>query len=1057
MHRIRLLLFLFSISSGIHAPLFAQSIPEVQTGFGTVTIDDGLSQGFVYGGVQDKDGFVWLATADGLNRYDGNSVKVYRNNPDDPYSLPDNFVWQVAEDGNGNLWIGTASKGLILFDREYEKFYPVPLPYDTVNNIQAHTIYRLHYTDKRLFVKLPNVLLILNPEKIIPGKYTPEELKVRLKIIAAEKMADRLNESVLFEGNTFWKLTNDSAVFFTPDAALQHWKATLSFTARDLGLPAISLYTGYYKFPGENKLCIIKENKIYVYDIDKRNMVFEKTLECSPVKYNFQFIEFDGKLFFIEPCTGLSIYEMDLHSCQLKRYLFDGKHTILQFLFKDKTGVIWLKTDAKGLILLNRQLNAFHKADIGRYVHGSKTMITCYENEIREFSTETGTSKVLINREDYTGDKFDLRYKFDFRFEFIDHNGIYWRKKSDNTLVSYNSITKKFNEYKLGFKNITYLFEDKKNYLWVFQVGFDKDNHAYLSKLDTGYTKVLQAFQFPVLRPYEGRFLNGYWQDEKGVFWFATPAGLFRFDPDAGTENKIWKHWKNIHGDTTSLAADNLNCLCPDPKEPSKYLWLGTRGYGFDRFEISTGKCLHYTDKDGLPNNMAYDILPDEFGNLWISTNKGLSCFTPPGPPTPKGGDNGNNINSPFGGRGAFRNFTEEDGIAGNEFNGLEGKKISSGELFFGGVEGITWFRPAEVLKQQPAMPLQFTSLSLNNKEVNWKENTTALPAPISYAKTIMLKPEENIFSVSFSTMDFRNKSNKLYKYYLEGFDKTWQSTGTKNEATYTNLDPGDYVFHVTGTNCDGVWNEKGNLIKVTVLPAWYETAWFKIIVFLFIAGGLYGFYRYRLMQALKLQKLRNRIASDLHDEIGSTLSSISLFGEVARKNINNNPGKTDNLLEQINEYTSDMMDSMGDIVWTINTRNDNFDNLINRMRAFSSKVMETREVNFVFNAPVTGAIGHLDMTQRKNVYLIFKEAVNNAAKYSCCKNLHIDVTDENGLLKVCIKDDGKGFDTGASLANSTSGNGLINMKKRAGELKGNLEIKSKTGAGTHIELTVKI
>jgi signal transduction histidine kinase len=223
------------------------------------------------------------------------------------------------------------------------------------------------------------------------------------------------------------------------------------------------------------------------------------------------------------------------------------------------------------------------------------------------------------------------------------------------------------------------------------------------------------------------------------------------------------------------------------------------------------------------------------------------------------------------------------------------------------------------------------------------------------------------------------------------------------------------------------------------------------------VASAVYTLYRYRLRQVLKMQSLRNRIAGDLHDEIGSTLSSISLFGEVARKNINNNPAKADNLLEQINEYTSAMMDSMGDIVWTINTRNDSFDNLINRMRAFSSKVMETREVNFVFNAPVTGAIGHLDMTQRKNVYLIFKEAVNNAAKYSCCNKLQVDITDENSLLKVCIKDDGNGFDTGASLANSTSGNGLINMKKRAEELKGNLEINSKAGAGTYIELTVKI
>lgn len=1014
----------------------AQAVKELPAPLGTLTVDDGLSQGLVYGGIQDKDGLIWLATADGLNRYDGSSFKIYRHNPDDPYSLPENFITQVAEDGNGNLWVGTMTKGLFLFDRFSEKFYPVPLPYVSLKE-QAHSIFTLQYHDKRLYAGLPDNLIVINTEKISPGYYAAGTLTQRLKMATILPVkSGEFMKGFYMQENSFWNYQNDTATFFSPDAALQHWTGK-SFTAHDLRLASISPESRFYKYPGENKICILNENKIYVYDLERRTLVFQQSLESTGKYCWIHFAAIDGKLIFSNPDLGHCIYELNLNSYELKKYTFSNDIKHRDVLFKDKTGVLWMNTDAAGMALFNRHLNVFHKHSIGRYVYGSKTMLTCYNQEIFEFSTETGINKVVIPKKD-----FSPKY-FEFVFEFIDHNGIYWRVKSKSTLLSYNSNTKKFREYDLGFQNIFLLFEDKKNYLWVMQLGIDKDNYVYLSKMDTAHTKVLQTFKFPVLLPFrDTRFLTGYWQDANEVFWFATISGLFRFNPDANDEKKIWKQWKNIPGDNTSLASDQLNCICPDVKASEKYLWLGTRGSGFDRFEIATGKCLHYTDKDELPNNVAYDILPDEFGNLWISTNKGLSCFTLPTRENQKG---------------TFRNFTEQDGIAGNEFNMLGGKKLATGELFFQGVKGTTWFRPAEVLQQQPAAPILFTSLSLNNKEVNWKEDSTTLPAPVSYAKTITLEPGEKIFSIRFETIDFRNKSNKLYKYYLERFDKTRLAPGTKNEATYTNLNPGHYVFHVTGTNCDGVWNKKGNSIEVIVLPEWYQTLWFKILVFLFIAGGLYGFYRYRLRQAIKLMKLRNRIAGDLHDEIGSTLSSISMFGEVARKTLRTKPAEADVLLRQINDSTTEMMESMSDIVWTINTSNDKFSNVVNRMRAFAVQVLESKDI--ALNMEVDDAFQNLklDMVQRKNIYLILKEAINNAAKYSQCKNVWIEVIIKHNLLLIIIKDDGKGFATELPADGILGGNGIHNMKSRAAELGGEVEIISEGGKGTSVKLHLKI
>jgi signal transduction histidine kinase len=274
--------------------------------------------------------------------------------------------------------------------------------------------------------------------------------------------------------------------------------------------------------------------------------------------------------------------------------------------------------------------------------------------------------------------------------------------------------------------------------------------------------------------------------------------------------------------------------------------------------------------------------------------------------------------------------------------------------------------------------------------------------------------------------------------------------------VTYTNLNPGTYTFHVKGTNSDGVWNEKGNSIKIIILPAWYQTWWFRALLALVIAGGLYGLYRFRVRQLLKMATLRNRIASDLHDEIGSTLSSISLYGESAKKMMPDHEA-AGKVLTKINDSTAEMMEAMSDIVWAVNTQNDRFDNLANRMRNYAVQVTEAKEVSLHFTDNENIPALQLNMDQRKNIYLIFKEAVNNAIKYSGCKNLWVTFTKENHFLVILIRDDGKGFAKNDSAdghqSNKFGGNGIMNMKNRAAEMHATLQISSSFNEGTHIVL----
>ena len=221
----------------------------------------------------------------------------------------------------------------------------------------------------------------------------------------------------------------------------------------------------------------------------------------------------------------------------------------------------------------------------------------------------------------------------------------------------------------------------------------------------------------------------------------------------------------------------------------------------------------------------------------------------------------------------------------------------------------------------------------------------------------------------------------------------------------------------------------------------------------------LYLLYRYRLHQVLKIEKLRNRIASDLHDEIGSTLSSISLYSAAAKTMVTGNEA-ANTILSKINDNTTDMMEAMSDIVWAINTRNDGLDNLANRIRSFAVQMTEAKNIQLHFMENKDLPSMPLDMEQRKNIYLVFKEAVNNAVKYSCCQNLWVSFVSESHVLKMKIKDDGKGFTTYQPANNnkvngSLGGNGITNMKNRAEQIKGTLFISAENGGGTEITLHV--
>lgn len=990
-------------------------------------VKQGLSQGMINCIYQDKEGYIWIATKDGLNRYDGYNIFTFRHNPNDNYSLPDNYCSSITEDDHGNLWIGTNTKGLFLFDKTTERFHNVPVINANPNNL---CIKELQYANGNLFVRTWNDALILDIGKVTFKNYKKDVLNAAItfsisKTSISEKYKKIDIEAALqtcswMPGNIVWLNMLDSIYQFKPTVDISIWQSQ-SFSPAFFGIKQKTLRLIYFlPISGASDSMLVAYNNTIAHFNNKTGKIFfTKLLPQTPESILKKYYKLnDGSIYSLIDSNAY-IYnpeKRDLETIPIKYPSLSYGSIIL--LFTDANGIQWFGSNGYGIIKRDPQKKRFKSF---KDVHPKNVFSKLPPSLMPKISSQFKIAPM-------------------FGEIVLGNDGIYWallRKNYSSTekyLYSYHTKTGNTtfypafpNEYNLWF-----IYNDATDKLWLYFQ--DKSKKNFIAPLDKKTGTLITSYEIPDCIESPEPYVSQFYMDSYGMIWLATINGLYSLDE----KNKDWKHWKNIPQNPKTISTDGVLSICPDPIAPEKYLWLGTEGGGINQFEKSTGNCINYNERNGLPNNVAYCLLSDSLHNIWISTNKGLSCFNPV--------------------HKTFKNFTDDDGLPGNEFNRFNALKMQNGELMFGGVDGFVIFNPKDVLQKQSAAPLVFTGISVLNKAVNWKTDSSNLKAPVGYTNTLTLQPGQNIFSISFATLEYRSNAKKMYRYKLEGFDKDWTSPGSRNEVTYTNLSPGTYTFYVKGANTDGVWNETPISMKIIVLPYWYQTLLFKIILFSLLAIALYAFYRYRLMQGLKLEKLRNRIARDLHDEIGSTLSSISIYAASAKK-VSAGNDKAENILSKINSGTSEMMEAMSDIVWAVNTGSGHFYDLANRVRSFAVQVTEAKNIELRFTENKDLPDLALNMEQRKNIYLICKEAVSNAVKYSGCTLLEVLISKENRKLHIHIHDNGKGFESNSletdKLGHSFGGNGIKNMRSRATEIGAVLELNTFPGAGTSIKLIV--
>ncbi|MGZ8524363.1 MAG: ATP-binding protein [Chitinophagaceae bacterium] len=446
---------------------------------------------------------------------------------------------------------------------------------------------------------------------------------------------------------------------------------------------------------------------------------------------------------------------------------------------------------------------------------------------------------------------------------------------------------------------------------------------------------------------------------------------------------------------------------------------VGTRNNGLFLLTVNNDKLVstrHFGNENGLPSNTVWDIVVDTSGICWIATMNGLS---------------------------RLKKINTDEWELSDE--GIK-RQLYQATLLFADQKNNIWVasHPGIVVtRNDPGSTKEPFSVSLTGVMVNGKYHSYDQGTGIK-----KLKHTDDNISIEFSANTYSQEETVLYSYRLNDKNE-WTTPAATHQVNYSALRPGKYRFSVKAVNPDGQWSSNESNFAFEIMPPFWQRKGFIGLVILALAAGSYAFYRNRLNRIRELFEMRNIIASDLHDEIGSTLTSINILSKVSHNNLQNDQAKASSLLKKVIDQSQQIQENMGDIVWSIRPDNDKMENIILRMHEYLNHTLEPANVHIDFNVDDKINKESLTMQQRRDFFLIFKEAVNNVAKYSGCGKVEIRLSIQDGILRLVIRDDGKGFDP----RKSKSSNGLRNMQHRAGLLKGKIEIRSVEGEGTSVEL----
>jgi signal transduction histidine kinase/ligand-binding sensor domain-containing protein/ActR/RegA family two-component response regulator len=817
-----------------------------------LTIEDGLSQGMVSSILQDRAGFMWFATKDGLNRYDGYSFRVFRHDPADSTTVRDNFIKVIYADRAGLLWVGTNS-GLDVFDPTTEVFHhfacddgasgyasgkgdPRALSGVTPCAIQAIA----EYPAGHLWVASGDRLYRIVPDRSGTSSARPT-MRVDLVGIRPGVWLHWMAVDGSGQLRGAWNLTRPepNVRAFTLDTRDETSIAAL--IADPQLLSRISILAGQ----GEEDWALFTTDttrhlthelgrallETYDHVSDTRSA---KALS-APGWLNLHSVTTDahGALW----ATDHRLFRCDPRTGRVTRLMPAAPELRLEALnvtclYRDRSGVMWMGTNGFGVQRYDPREERFHK----QRSPSMRMMAPLRDGRMFAFTwlpwvhifQERGMTRSPIRI--YGGD-INLGAYEPCMVE--EGRGVFWTNLG-YALTRYDErdgSTLRFADPQIPVRFPLHIGHDS-----LVRFGSTKAFGLFNTR-----TKRFSSIPYPI--PAHGggyEFVQAINQDAQGIFWLGTMKGLLRLDPATND----WTHYANKPDDPRSLSADVIFCLLNDPKE-SNILWVGTNGGGLNRLDKRTGRFTRFSTTDGLPNNVIYGLLADDDGQLWMSTNKGIAQFDPL--------------------THAVRSFDASDGLQGDEFNRYAYCRTADGTVYFGGVNGFNYFRPEELRPDSLPAVVHLTDIKLTNRSIAFGAEGSPLTAPTHLTRELVFAYRDAaMITFEFATMEFSEPEEHRYQYKLDGFDTDWIMAGKDRSAVYTNLDPGTYTFQVRGDNRDGLWDTEGTTLQLTVLPPWYRTWWFYALCVLAIGGGVVLYIRSLTAQKKRLERTVAQRTADL-------------------------------------------------------------------------------------------------------------------------------------------------------------------------------------------------
>jgi len=999
---------LFCLFFGFFGAANAQDIPHFVE---KLTIGEGLSSNVITDLVQDEDGFLWIATPDGIDRWDGTEA-VHYSHGSDSNSLPHSYVNCLVRLRGPMLAIGTQA-GLSFYNTRtgvFQNFYSHHQPaLDLYNN----TIEELCVDAKgNCWAASRNCIYIFDQQnrlrKTIRSPFT-ETLAARERLSYVEKMLPQSNGDVLLFLHDGWAIYSAGA-----DSLIHYHRPPAFLPVGDASLfPAKRLFPLYGKY----LLSIaIGKDSLVLYNEQGREQS-----RCFFPYNKYPYISWSQRVVSLDSSTllvllhnyGLLIVKVEWSSgsprlASLSPLLFEENE--YQTALRDRQGNWWLATTKEGLqkIAPSRQyFTGTQLIDVRtsrpiRYEvtscnrRGSTLWICTYGNGF--FEQDLGTGRQVQHR--LTGTGNDTWANFVWNCSFQGGDTLFLGTQAG--LFAYDRRTRKIARLK-GYSgkpsiadtvSITSQYTDSRGLIWM---GLGKgnglcvyDSRSHRFKWYPGCSEAGYPLRYP----------TGLAEDRQGNLWFTNDASslLVRWDRRSGTFSKVGLP------SVEERRTGPLRGIC---LEPDSILWLGDVTGGLLRYDWAKQTVSFYGRDNGLSNSHITDIYPDDRQRLWLITEGGLVCFDPA--------------------TGLFVNFSTRDGLpvaypsADFFFDAVDKR------LYTGGRGSYFSFDPHAILPRAAAKKILITALQVNG--VSRRPDSES---------PIILGSQQNDITVRYGVVDLVDGPSTNYVYRLIGADSMWMKAGKQRQIDFSHLPPGRYTFEVGTAKPES--NKGAGVAKLAFIikPPFMQTAVFYGLVFLVLAGGVAVFYGYRKRQLNRTRQIRSEISRNLHDEVGANLTNISLSSLVAQRQLDD-AGAVSKMLDRIYQDSQLVSESMREIVWSINPEIDTLGEALPRMLHYASNLLESNGIEL--QATVDAGVERLRLTmaQRRDVYLILKESIHNMVRHSKATDATVRFDGVGRQLRMTITDNGIGCNGAAG----GDGNGLRNMRERARQHHWKLEIGS--------------